>query len=268
MSKKFIPLKSISLFIVATVFISSCAENQKIKMSWDTSQVHEYSFTQIASGESKMAPLEPSNKSQVEGLGELTLSPLENGNMNVSLENFAMSMLVYDPETGEINDTLKNTAPPMILQDVTEKGDIALGSPDLVFDLILKMPQGELVEGQMINSPLSSEFNAGFAQYVAEGSMDLSVLKIETQDGQQIAQLEGAILIEYMPSKDSIQADFKLKREGVAHYIYNVDKQYYESVEITTDYEVFLHKPTDAGWDNALFFDTKSTIYVKIEKRN
>lgn len=255
--------KRVVALVAPSLILFSCQSSSTVDMTWDTTQSHEYSFSQVAMGESFMDPNGPVNKSHVEGVGSLNFTS-KGESMDVSLNGFSMNMFVYDPETGEVNDTLRNTAPPVMMQSVSPKGEIAMGSPDLVFDLLLKMPMEPMSEGTEFEIPLDNTFNAGFAQYESKGSMVLTLDKVEESDGNTLAYLTGVVSIKSLPEANA--EEFKLLREGKAQYVYNVDLKCYERAEISTDYMVFLSKKGDPGMNNSIYFDTKSTISVTIER--
>ena len=142
-------MRKIILGLTVLIFIS-CGNNgkksEKNSMTdqnnfvWDFSEPKKYVYTywQEVDATNNMDKNMPADKSKIIGNGYLNVRVKENNLADLSLTDLKTDMIVYN-EIGKAKDTMSNTAPASVIQDMKPNSTFGTNNHNLIFDLRMQL---------------------------------------------------------------------------------------------------------------------------------
>lgn len=263
-------LLGLSIFILA-----SCGgENSKSsettisnesQFEWDFSEKKKfvYSFSQTTSGENKMDKDRPADKTLMTAIGHLNVRVKENKLADLSLTDIEVNMINYNSD-GNPRDTMTQKVPANVVQDMKPDGSFKVENTDILFDMILPLPSGNLEEGESIEIPLEIPFNFNGSYLNSKGHNTLRFVGFENIDNRKCAVLKGVIDISKLDIPEEIGGEYKSSTTGKGTYYFDLDKGYYVGADVEIRKEIMMDSETGEDDDYGMYAEMKSNDVIKI----
>lgn len=202
----------------------SC-ENEKESFQWnfDSNSKYIYSFSQITNSENKMNKDEKSNKSFISGNGKLIINGKSKNLADLSFEEIKVKL-----KNDFSNDTISDTQPNSIIQDLQSNGTFQMTSTSNDFvRLLLPLPNKKLSIGDTCKVPLKVPFNINGSLISSKGFNILTFSNYEEIDGHKCAVLNGEINVSKLDLPDNFEGNYKLTEIGKGKYYFDIEKGNY-----------------------------------------
>lgn len=223
----------------------SCTPAEKpVNMTWNFSNPIEYEFIQIADGETRFSQTTLPSKTLISGAGLLEIDSAIGNTTQIKMHDFVVQRSIFDT-LGNVIDTLSQTSPPLILDGFYADGTFEKSPPDILFDLLLRMPLKDLIVGESTSLKLSSTTTFGQDTFTIEGYNTFTLTRIREENGEKIAVLKGLIDISSEGQPLPVGVSYQSTKKGQAVYRYNMEKGYFSSVNATVIND-FTYSKTDS----------------------
>ncbi|WP_298517484.1 hypothetical protein [uncultured Kordia sp.] len=249
--------------IVAT--IASCGnQNDKTEFTWDfsTQKKYRYSISQMVVSENKMYKDQPASLSNMIGNGNLNIRVKENNLADLSLTNMEVRMIVFD-ENGKAKDTISNTPPTNVTQDMKPNGTFVSDNHNFIFDIIFPLPSKELKIGETDKIPLQIPYNANGSRLFIKGFNTLEFVGIESFNGKECAVLKGKIDISNLEIPEELDGTYEGSSIGNGTYYFDIKKQCFVGADVQMTMVVLMDTETDKN-DMGMYAKMKSDNEFKI----
>lgn len=227
------------------ITIASCTPAEKpVNMVWNFSSPIEYEFIQIADGETKFSQSPNPSKTLVSGAGILEIDSSEGTTTQIKMHDFLVQRSIFDT-LGNVIDTISQSSPPLTLEGFYADGTFETTPPDILFDLLLRMPLKDLIVGESTAIKLSSSTTFGKDTFTIEGYNTLTLTRIRQEEGEKIAVIKGIIDISSDGQPLPVGVSYYSSKKGQAVYRYNIEKGCFSSVNATLMND-FTYSKTDS----------------------
>ncbi len=230
---------------VLAVWMMSCTPAEKpVNLTWNFSAPIDYEFIQIADGETYFSQTSLPSKTLISGAGVLEIDSSQGTTTQIKMYDFMVQRSIFDT-LGNVIDTLSQTSPPLTLEGFYADGTFENSPPDILFDLLLRMPLKELIVGESTSLKLSSNTSFGQDTFLIEGYNTYTLTRIREENGEKIAVIKGIIDISSEGQPLPVGVSYQSSKKGQAVYRYNMEKGYFSSVNATIVND-FTYSKTDS----------------------
>lgn len=172
-------------------------------------------------------------------------------------------MITFD-EYGTVEDTMVNTMPTSVIQDMQPNGTFETDNHNIIFDLIFPLPTKSLKIGEKEKIPLHMPFNANGSSVIIEGYNSLEFEGMEIIDGKECAVLKGEIDIADLEIPEELIGTYDGSLIGNGTYYFNLKDKYLVGADIQMITEILMDSKTEEPDALGLYGDMKSDSELKI----
>ena len=265
-------------FLVLTVILSvicSCQNNAteadhkpKSNFSWDFSENRTflYSFSQNVKTDKKLEQDQDIIRNIINTSGDLTIKVAAN-QASVSLSDSKMEIIEQWPD-GSPKDTIRQEFQATIVEAMQADGSYEAKDVDLMFRLLLLLPQKILNVGDKDIVAISTPFTVNDVKLFVEGTSILSFKKYDTFLDRKCAVLKGKIDISILEIPHNFIGKYRSLNQGNATYYFDLDNGYLLGADIDMQMSSFVdHKLKDME-DYDLYLDLKSQKSIELRLKN
>lgn len=271
-------MRKIILGLTVLIFISCGNSSKKSEQNsttnqnnfvWDFSEPKKYVYTywQEVDATNNMDKNVPADKSKIIGNGYLNVRVKENNLADLSLTDLKTDMIVYD-ESGKAKDTMSNTAPASVIQDMKPNSTFGTNNHNLIFDLIFPLPSKNLKIGEKDKIPMEMPFNANGSRLFIKGFNTLEFIGMQKIEGKEVAVLKGNIDISNLEIPEELNGKYEGSSIGNGTYYFDLENQYFVGADIQMTMTVMMDTETDDKDDLGMFADMRSDNIFKIRLEN
>ena len=267
------------LFGLSILILTSCGNsNNKSDQNsivdqnefvWDFSQPKKYiySYWQEVDGKNNMDKNMPADKSKIIGNGYLTVRVKENNLADLSLTDLKTDMILFD-DNGKAKDTMSDTAPASVIQNMKPNSTFGKDNHNFVFDLIFPLPTKKLQIGEKDKIPMEIPFNANGSRLSVKGFNTLEFVGMEKFEGKEVAILEGNIDIFDLEIPEELNGVYKSTSIGKGTYYFDLENQYFVGADIQLTMKAIIDTETDNKDDIGVYANMQSdnNFKVRLEK--
>lgn len=257
------------LFGFLIVILASCGnQNDKsvqTEFTWDFSKQKKYiySYSQIVSSDIQMEKNEGITNTKSIGNGDLNVRVKQNNLADISLTNLKMDMIRFD-ENGIANDTMSNTAPTMVIQNMKSNGTFDRDNHNIIFDYMFALPTKNLIVGEKEKIPMKMPFNANGANLTVKGFNSLEFVGMENFEGKECAVLKGKIKVSDLEIPEELDGTYKSSSIGNGTYYFDLKDRYFVGADIKVTMTIMMDTETDKPDDMGMFGNMVSDNEFKI----
>lgn len=251
------------------MILASCGnqnnKSEQKEFAWDFSKQKKYiySFSQTVENQNQMNKDLTADKSKIIGHGNLNVRVKENNLADLSLTNFKMDMIILN-ENGIAKDTISNTAPASVIQDMKPNGTYGTDNHNIIFDLIFPLPSKNLKVGEQDKIPMQMPFNANGSRLFVKGFNILEFVGMENFEEKECAVLKGTIDISNLEIPEELEGNYKSLSTGNGTYYFDLKNQFFVGADIQLTMTVMMDTETDKTNNMGMFVNMKSENEFKI----
>jgi|GEM_PF-1585944 len=224
-------MKKILLVALFIALLSCGNEKESFQWNFDSNSKYIYSFSQITNSENKMKKDEKSNKSYISGNGKLVINGKSENLADLSFEEIKVKL-----KNDFSNDTISDTQPNSIIQDLQSNGTFQMTSTANDFvRVLLPLPNKKLSIGDTCRVSLNVPFTINGSLISSKGFNTLTFSKYEEIDGHKCAVLNGEINVSQLDLPDNFEGNYKLTEIGNGTYYFNIEKGYFIKSKVKFD---------------------------------
>ena len=244
----------------------STASNRS-KFQWDFSQERTfvYSFSQEVNAENQMIKAQPDSKTYMSGVGYLKVRVKEDSLADLSLVDIKMQMLNYD-SGGNPGDTITQTIPPNVAQDMKPDGSFEDSNTNMVFKMIFPLPNADLEKGDSEALMMSMPFNAGGSKLFSKGQITLTHSGHQKIDGKDCTVFEGDLDISDLNIPEELKGDFGCSVIGKGTYYFDTENGYYVGANIQMVMDVLMDTEGQEDFGMYMKMTSENTYKIRLEK--
>lgn len=246
----------------------SSTSDQK-EFLWDFSQPKKYiySYWQEVDGTNIMDKNSSADKSKIIGNGFLNVRVKENNLADLSLTELKTDMILFD-ESGKPRDTISDTAPASVIQDMKPNSTFGNNNHNFVFDLIFPLPKKKLEVGEKDKIPMEMPFSANGSRLTVKGFNTLEFVGMEKFDGKEVAVIEGKIDISSLEIPEELNGEYKSTSIGNGTYYFDLENQHFVGADIQLTMKALIDTETDEKDNIGMFADMQSdnTFKIRLDK--
>jgi len=190
-----------------------------------------YSFSQTSNSETQWGKKQDFDKTKIIADGNLNIRIKENNLANVSIADLEASLITYDDKGVEI-DTISDTSPVMVIQNMNEKGIFESDEHNVMFDLMFPLPTKNIELGESDKIPMQIPLNVNGSKLFVKGYNTLQYDSIEVIDGKQCAVLIGEIDISEIEIPEELEFTHSSSTTGKGKYYFNLIDKYFIGSEL------------------------------------
>lgn len=264
-----------TLFVSTILILISCgisnnnsdqnSTNNENDFVWDFSQPKKYIYTywQEVDLTNNMDKDMPADKSKIIGNGFLNVRVKENNLADLSLTDLKTDMILFD-DNGKVKDTMSNTVPALVIQDMKPNSTFGNDNHNLIFDLIFPLPTKKLKIGEKDKIPMETPFNANGSILSVKGFNTLEFIRMKIFEGKEVAVLKGNIDISDLEIPEELSGTYKSSSIGKGTYYFDLKNQYFIGADIQMTLKFMMDTETDEKDDMGMFADMQSDNKFKI----
>ncbi|WP_405377760.1 hypothetical protein [Nonlabens sp. Asnod3-A02] len=224
-------MKKILLVAILITLLSCGNEKESFQWNFDSNSKYIYSFSQITNSENKMKKDEKSNKSYISGNGKLIINGKSENLADLSFEDIKVKL-----KNDFSNDTISDTQPNSIIQDLQSNGTFQMTSTANDFvRVLLPLPNRKLSIGDTCRVSLNIPFNINGSLISSKGFNTLIFSKYEEIDGHKCAVLNGEINVSQLDLPDNFEGKYELTEIGNGTYYFDIEKGYFIKSKVKFD---------------------------------
>lgn len=266
------------LYGIALVLLSSCGNDNTLKVEdnnsngssntefiWDFSKEKKYvySYSQTVNAENQMSKNGLTSKSYMTGNGNVNVRVKSNNLADLSLTNIEMSMIMFN-EDGTPRDTMTNTVPANVVQDMKPNGSFGQENVDVLFDILFPLPSYDLKDGESDKILMKIPFNANGSRLFSEGYNTLTFSGYKTVEGRKCAVLKGKLDVSKLKIPEELEGQYKSATTGSATYYFDLKEHCYVGADIHMVMDIMMDSETGNEDDFGMFAKMKSDNVFKI----
>jgi len=248
---------------------SESKENSDSNFKWDFSQKRKfiYSFSQTVNLENRFEKDEELRKNFISVLGSLNIKVKDNNKADLSLTNMKMK-IVEQKFDGKFKDTLIQEAPPMVFNDMKQNGTYNDSNVDIMFKLLLSLPQKRLSVGDFDEILLEIPLNLNNSKLFVKGKNKLVFIEYTKLLGRKCAVLKGQVDVSNLEVPDEFAGEYICTNKGEAIYYFDLEHGFFVGVDVNLEKFTLVNQVFEAKNDYDLFMETKSnnTFKIRLEK--
>lgn len=236
--------------------------------AWDFSKPKTlvYSYTQNIEFQNQMAQTGESIKSGIIGSGLLKVRVKENLKANLSITDLQIQMIQYNRE-GEPTDTSYDTAPDMVVPNMSANGDFVVENTELVFDVIFPLPSISLTIGAEEIKDMMIPFNARGSVLPVNGKRKLKFQGFETIQERNCAVLKADINISELQIPDELKMKINFLSKGEGIYYFDLQDQIFIGCDINLGMNVEIDvKDNPNEYMNMISGNVFKTRLLRVEE--
>ncbi len=263
-------LLGLSTLILISCGTSKNSSDQKSTIDqndfvWDFSQPKKYIYTywQEVDVTNNMDKDMQADKSKIIGNGYLNVRVKENNLADLSLTDLKMDMIMFD-DNGKAKDTMSNTAPASVIQDMKPNSTFGNDNHNFIFDLIFPLPKKKLKVGEKDKIPMEMPFNTNGSKLSVKGFNTLEFVGMEKYEGKEVAILKGNIDITNLEIPEELNGTYKSSSIGKGTYYFDIENQYFVGAELQMTMKILIDTETSEKDDMGMFADMQSDNKFKI----
>ncbi len=203
------------------------------------------------------------NKSNIIGSGNLNVRVKQNNLADLSLTNLKMDMIMLD-ENGIAKDTMSNTTPVSVIQDMKPNGTFGTDNHNIIFDLIFPLPSKNLKIGEQDKIQMQMPFNANGSRLFVKGFNTLEFVGMENFEEKKCAVLKSRIDISNLEIPEELNGIYKSSSIGNGTYYFDLKNQYFVGADIQLTMTVIMDTETDKDNNMGMYANMKSENEFKI----
>jgi len=236
---------------------------------WDFSKKQKfiYVFSQTVHGENKMDRDRPAEKSFLTGIGHLNVRVKEDTLADLSLTDIEIKRVNYDLE-GSPLDSIDQEVPVTVLQDMKPDGSYGDTRSDLLFDMLLPLPDRDLKEGESDEIPMQMPFNANGSSLFVKGQNTMTFKGYEEIDGRNCAVLEGVTDISMLDIPEELKGEYKCAVTGTGTYYFDLEQGHYVGADIQISMYIMMDVQTDDTDGFGHFMEMQSDNVYKVRLKS
>ena len=257
------------IFGLILVILASCGNqnnsSKQVEFVWDFSEqkTFSYSYDHTIKSKNTMVKNESPKTADIIGTGDLNVRVKEHSLADLSLSNLKMGMITYD-DHGKANDTLYNTAPTSVIQDMTPNGTFNTANHNIVFDLIFPLPSKTLKIGETNKIPMQMPFNVNGSSLFVKGFNTLTFAGMEHLDGKECAVLKGDINISNLEIPEELKGTYESSSIGTGTYYFDLENHYFVGADVQMTMKVLVDAETNDSNKFGMFANMESDNTFKI----
>lgn len=257
------------LFGLSLLILTGCvnsdnkSEIAEFTLDFSKPKKYIYSFSQTSTSKTKWKKNDQFDKTKSVADGNLNIRIKENNLADLSVTDLETSLIIYDKKGKEI-DTISNTAPVMVIQNMNQNGTFENNEHNFMFDLIFPLPTKNIKLGESDKIPMQIPFNVNGSKLFIKGHNTLRYNGIETIDGKQCAVLIGEIDISKIEIPEELESTHKSSTTGNGTYYFDLANKYFVGSDIEVKMTTASEKKNEKSKNDISFGNTNSESKIEI----
>lgn len=243
---------------------SNYSENKDFIWDFSTKKTFVYSYSQKVNSSNKMDKNDLKSKSYISANGLLKVRVKDNSMADLSLIDIKSKIVSFDEKGEPKGDTIENTNPANVIQDMKSDGSFSDQNANIMFDILFPLPSTDLKMNESEKIALQMPFNANGSRLISKGYNNLTFKKYETIENRKCAVLEGTIDITKFEIPEELKGDYKNATTGLATYYFDLENHFYVGADIQLLMEMMMNSESEDDDNFGMFMEISSNNLIKV----